>query len=269
MLAIARWTHAVPVTACGQVITAPDVGMLTGDLDCSGRRLCQDCSDPRRCIDTEVTCAADGDCSPSSFCVGAPAVVLRGARLELGGFSLRGESAGVSCVSGHSSVVGPGRIFGSKVGISQGRGRLQVRDVTLDGNELGLWAARGTVIDVRVTGNADAGLRGETLTLERVTVSGYRVGVSVDKRVTATDLSVVGAEYSLWSDRRASAQRFTTQGALIGVRARQVRLLDSFVVGSSIADVSSDKRPRVENTECETSAGAPPDGGTWRVCNGR
>src|SRR5262245_31870113 len=128
LILAAASADAVEVTTCGQLVSGPDVGVLTADLDCSGRTWCRLCNTTfTSCRYVDTQCVLDADCGAGGLCDGAPAVQLNNARLELAGHTLRGEGWGALCVRGRCEVVGPGLVTGADVGIGQGpRGRLDV-----------------------------------------------------------------------------------------------------------------------------------------------
>jgi hypothetical protein len=119
-------------------------------------------------------------------------------------------------------VAGPGTITGAETGIGQGRGRIEVTGVDLVANGVGLFATKGTVTDVTATDNGSAGLRGDTLILERVSVSGSEVGVSVTKKVVATDVDAVGAGTHVVRPQGVAAA-VLDPGAEEGVVAQRLR----------------------------------------------
>ena len=52
----------------------------------------------------------------------------------------------------------------------------------------------------------------------------------------------------------------------VGVQARSLTLIDSSVTASTAVDVYSFRRPRLENTACDTSLVPDSGGQTWGVC---
>ena len=163
--------HAVPVpvTTCGQVVTARSAELVQ-DLDCS------------------------------AF-AGNAIVMDNGGRLALNGFTLLADAGGVGngvVCTRRCKVSGPGTISGGGVAafLYGTFGSITVDGVSIDGAEVGVWGQRAIVRNSTLTGN-DVGVVGYTppfgsalLRNSTVTGSGSRGVLGV--RIRIIDSQVTG-----------------------------------------------------------------------------
>jgi hypothetical protein len=208
-----------PVTACGQTVSG--VGVLTADLDCSA--------------------------------TAGPAVKLaKGARLELGGFTLTATDTGVLCDTGRCAVTGPGTIRRPSYAPTSSYGvyayyRLRIADVVLEN-----WPYALSVLG--------------PLSVKHCTVRGGGWGTLAEV-TTIVDSSFENNAIGV----RGTAG--TPSGPGFGIRYIfwPVSVRHSTFTGNTI-DVASYRRPVVHDSSCTTSDHLTlPDepfggGDEWGVC---
>ncbi len=212
---------AAPVTACGQVVG--DRGVLVADLDCSTRD-------------------------------GAAITLWKGARLDLGGFTLTAKDIGVHC-DAQCEVRGPGAIrrpaYDPELDFFNGQGfgirsfgRVRVRDVFLQHWNQGVWSL------------SSASVRGCTI------LDGFNGAVGGP--VSVADSGFTG-------NRGAGVRAYegTRDGIHYSFYACRVRR--STFAGNGV-DIESYRRPSVKQTTCTTSdqltiPSTPYGGGDeWGIC---
>lgn len=140
-------------------------------------------------------------------------------------------------VSNVDVQVGPGvlGIFGT----GQNKMRLEGSDLTVTGGAIGIsWAKKVQVDGLSVTGYELDGLYVRQVDLTGATISGGERGIAAGK-VRLTSSTVTG-------------------NSVVGVTGIQFKLEGSTITGNAL-DLQSTKRPKLENTTCDTSNG-------WGVC---
>lgn len=181
----------VPVTTCGQSIPAKAIGVLTGDLDCTGY--------------------AGGDYA---------VVVGKRATFDLAGFTVTGAYTGAGCVG--LCPNGNGLCFlqcSIKNGIIEGGDysgisgdRVAVENVTIRDCGRGIDGGRRVkVIGSTITDNELAGVLGRVISVEASTVTGNgRVGILTSPNGSARvkDSTVIGNDTSPECAPPASASCF-------------------------------------------------------------
>ena len=239
-------------SSCGITISRGDPGELQGDLDCTG-------FNPNRAIQLNP-----------------------GATLHLNGFRVSSEVHAIVCETSVSpsqtcTIVGPGEITGAKNGVAAAS-KVRIRDVTIHGNETGIWkiygdipwAARLDLDHVVIRDNSGDGIRGGGAI--RATDSSIRdnggvgmtsFGPSRLVRTSITGNGGAGAITGVYSDFYQ----------IYHYNRRKLFLVDSDVSGNGVSDAAADlvavSRPNLKRSTCGTSAdpsqpGSPP----WGVCAG-
>jgi hypothetical protein len=277
-------SRAVDVTTCGQTVPADEIGVLQGDLDCSG-----------------AVAGSDG------------VTLSRGASLDMQGHTLVGpawdndaQNGAVRCRFGEVkcrvapdgrakcrypsgacrvfSSVGTGTITGGAVGVYSHKhlvlenlaidvtnsgvflntgGKLTATNVAVTSNA-GIYGGDMTLTNVSVTDSADAGiwslLGGKLRGSNVVVTNNARVGIAVGK-VQLSQLTATGNGGTAFG------------GVGGGVYAGRIALVDSNVTGnfrgSDPADLMSGSRPKLTNTACGTSVNtraSSPAEESWGVC---
>jgi hypothetical protein len=187
----------------------------------------------------------------------ASVYVQPGARLELRGFTLTGSILGVSCYALRGD---PPRLYttGGSCRIDGGGGRIAAASAH--------------------------GVAGNSLFIRNLTIAGVgQEGVYADNKARLTAVTITNAGGHGVDARGAVLENTTiTDSGEDGVAAKSIRLIDSTVTGSGTnlaecdgtsfpdvcADLVSERRPRLKNSQCETSLVPertfPPQG--WSVC---
>jgi len=199
----------VAVTTCGQEYAG--AGYLVADLDCTG---------------------TDG-----------PAVVVTGkGSLDLQGFAITGNSAGVICLQA-CSVIGPGAISATNGSGVNAAGALEIShvDVVSSGVDgiVGYHAVR--VIDSTIADNGSSGVRSQRVVVRNSMITGngnFGAVSGPNRRVVLRDSQVVGNGLSA-----------------------------ECALGAACADVASGRKPRLRDSTCDTSWNSRSlDGADWQVC---
>jgi len=238
VLFISTWGIAfaqVPVTECGQTVEGD--AYLAGDLDCTG---------------------FEGE-PPSHAAI---ILLSRHGRLDLRGFTLTGGIySAVECVKRCTPIhnrcgpyqirparcdvfdsVGGGVITGARYGI--GADSVRVRDVTVSNHVSDAIATNGRVM------------------LHNVTLSGDNVGVDTEGLVRVYDSTITGnAEFGIVGGRIfLRDSRVTENGLIAGC--------DPHSWQNRCADLYSPTEPRLNNSTCDTSTGAPgAPARDWDICS--
>jgi len=206
----------VDVTSCGQTIDSGTRGRLVGDLDCSAY--------------------------PGTGYDGA-LVVLRGAQLDLAGFTLTVRSGAYGVVCGEPCGEGSiarckstckvtgsgGSIVGAGVGIVAAS--LDVRDVTITGADTAIGSWRKLLVR-RVT------------LVDNVAWGIFGAGPGLKPKIYDSSITNSGTGVN------------TGYGVV---------LKRSTVTGNAYGDLVTSRRPKLVDSTCGVSLGAP-GGGSWGVC---
>jgi hypothetical protein len=187
--------------------------------------------------------AADLDCTgnPGGFFGGA-IVLERGAQLDLRGFTLTGDAAGAGVVCGEPCGDQPLSICKSSCKIFGSGGAIV-------GTGLGIYGNSLDVHDVTITGCTTAIGSLRRLTLRHATISAN----------AAWGILAPSCKPKIYDST------ITDSGS--GVNSSYgVLLKHSNVTGNIYGDLVTSRRPKLVDSTCGTSAGAPPSGGTWGVC---
>jgi len=265
--------EAYDVTACGQEVPPGQVGNLVADLDCSG--------------------------------FGAEPAVRLGARtiLRLNGFALTGSPSGAAVQVAEGATVaidGPGEIRDAGIGVFALRARVITRSgLVVTGCGSGIDLPAGNVIATNVTvadnagdgvraravdavdvvadGNGSRGLAATTkMRLTRVSASGNGGAGIVGARVKASDLTLndngMQGAFVVGGRLKADLVEATGNGGA-GILGGSLKLggstvSDNCLGGFDHADLVTDKRPKLENVDCGTSAVRNSQfGEDWDVCD--
>lgn len=205
----------VDVTTCGQVVPSGARGRLTADLDCTGQ--------------------------PGSGYDGA-VVLLRGARLDLAGFTLTVDQTRYGVVCGEPCGDEPLALCKSACKITGSGG-------SIVGAAVGIVAASTEVRDVTITGTVTAIASWRKILLRNATL--------VDN--VAWGIFAAGCKPKIYDSS------ITNSGT--GVNSSYgVLLKGSAVTGNGYGDLVTSRRPKLVSSTCGTSSGAPPGTATWGVC---
>lgn len=264
--------HAFDVTSCGLTVPPGQVGLLLADLDCSGVT-----SGPALQLGERAALRLQG-----FAIVGAPTqpvvrVAERGTVSLEGPGEIRGGSVGITAlrarVLARAGIVVTGN---AGAGIDLRDGHLLATDVSISGNDGdGVRANTIDAIDVVADDNGGRGLAcTKKMKLMRVSASGNgSVGIAggriTGSEVTLDDNGLQGA-YIVEGKLKAHLLEAIGNGAA-GIIGGSVKLRDSTVVDNSLdvdtADIVSDKRPKVADVTCGTSAVRSSQfGASWGVC---
>jgi hypothetical protein len=259
---ISSVAFAVDVTSCGQVVAANEVGVLTGDLDCSAA-------------------------APGSIAVS----LGNRATLQLDGNTIIASPAGVgvSCVSvRRCTVLGPGFILAAPPVNPTGIGIASDKNVTVEGSieiyrhTTGILAPEGrvTVSGVILRDNGD-GIIAKTVKGESLFVlNSERAGIVAYKKVLGGPIEIrdsgwAGIQTMKFKIDGLSATTNgydgTTSGGGVFATKRGV-LRNSDVSANELdnapADLVTGRRPVLIDSSCSASKmlvdGLP--SGTWGVC---
>jgi hypothetical protein len=183
----------------------------------------------------------------------------------------------VHCASRCS--VNNGRITGGgglAIGLDS-RGRLAATDLTIDNVVTGIEVAYGKVFLTNVSIQAGhfgiypisrAVLDHVTVTLTDAQPSDCIGASQRSAGVSGNDVTVSGCGYGVLGDRKVAITRLTATGSTFGVAGKRVVLKDSTVTGNAIADIVSQKPPKLTNTACDHSAVYNGSGADdWNVCS--
>lgn len=227
-LLLAALAGAVDITECRQVVPPGEVAQLRRDLDCT---------------------------SQPTFPFSAEGVHLRdGARLEMNGFTIRGDATGVgiTCFDGEThpttcTVNGPGTVSGFWAGINGAGCLLVVRGVLLQGNDYGIVGPLACDLDaedINVVDNAEDGIQVGRMRARNLIVRGNGGRGIVARRIDAESLA---------------ATQNGREGLLqLSIRGRFGRLAYSTVIandaGGAGYDIAAAGRLRLRSVRCGRSA---------------
>lgn len=214
------------------------------------------------------------------LCTPEEAIQLgRGSTLQMNGHSVSAETptagVGVLCERGKCAVEGPGEIFGFRdIGIvALSSSRLDVRNVVLHDNKLGVLGDRVRLTDVELSNGGGCGVIANRLDAVRVTGSGNAEDGMTANACRLTDVVTSGNARSGVTCRRVKAVRFTATGngrfGVYATRPGAVKLTDSTLTGNAIADLATEHVPRLKGSTCDASRRLDQNGGdvgTWGVC---
>ena len=232
---------AVTVDTCGQIVTG--VGTLAADLDCSG------------------------------FASGESVTLRKGARLELNGHTLTGNSGQVvvlcckeiepapACKLAKCSVFGPGVITGGLGGIRSDRA--DVRDLTIDvaaGDGVSA-IDRAKIRNSTITGSAFAGVDSQRIQVRESSISGHTTGLRATVSIKVSDSDITGnsgsgvslqgantakrvvlkdsmvsqnGDFGILATTRATVRRSEiTDNGGVGIQGTKLKLKDSTVTGNA------------------------------------
>ena len=248
----APFVRAVDITSCAQAVPDGDIGTLTTDLACY----------PDQGI-----------------------VLGRGATLDLAGHSIRAAitppaeaegQVGISCPNGRCRVRGPGIIasFRGVAIIGLDRTRLDVTDLDIHDNGIGVYGNRVTLRNVSLYVNTDWGASANALRAVEVDSSGNWGDGLVGDTVRGQDVSVTGNGGHGVNGNRVRLSRLEARNNVgFGVRSiypGRTRLSYSTLADNGAGDVGSERRPALPNTSCGISRQLSEGGGdlgTWGVCS--
>lgn len=222
-----------------------------------------------------ATLQEDVVCSVDAPVVGNRGSILlrRGARLELNGHTIRlggtGQLGPIYC-QGRCTVLGPGRLTSDFVGggvVSEGRGRIVVRDLNIDALIGGVYAYNARVELTNVDMNVKTfGVHARRIVVNDVGINltnptpAWCVYTSSRGSVVGTDLRLTGCggDAAIWAEGKVVLANLTSAGGSVGVRATgRLVLVDSSVTGSTWPgglDILSARPPLLTNTICGRSA---------------
>jgi hypothetical protein len=229
----------VAITTCGQTVPPHGVGVLSGDLDCTGF---------------------------TGGIADAAVTLDKSATLDLGGFTLTGGLFGVACYLTCEDGVSA---------CSNGN-RCTVRNGTVTGaTASGISGARVTVRNVTVTGSGENGVQGDNVRVHDSTLngngrygaSGYRVRLD---NSTANGNGIAGVSCGKFN----GPHHYTG-----GVAVKLSTLLgngtadDCSHLPTPCADIRSPTPPKVKFVTCGSSidtragsGGKPCGGDSWCIC---
>lgn len=264
MLISAHTAAGVDVTSCGQTLPERSVGVLTGDLVC----------DP-----------------------GQTAVVLGvNSTLDLNGHDIVAPDGwGIRCEAGRRcTVIGRGgEIRDAQAGVYlRNRGQLKMSGVAIRDCDTGILAedwhngrkgSKAWLEEVLVSGSSATAIRVGRVTAVNVTlvdnpgggliaswIGKVRAkGMTVSGNATSTVCQTVGCE-GVETGSLIGKDVVVTDNSGVGIRSKQVRLVDSTVTGNvragSAVDIVSYQLPRLLRVICDRAANAVDPGSDWGVC---
>jgi hypothetical protein len=159
--------------------------------------------------------------------------------------------------------------------VSDGKGRIRVTGVDLEGFTVGIQGpgARVSLTDTTMQGILAIGADVRRLDVDGVTIALLAPGNCITaffSRVAGKDLTLAGCDSGITAGRSVSLTGLTSSGGIFGVMAKRVKLVDSSVTGSAVADVASGRFPRLTNTSCDRSVQLDSSGVAtatpWGVC---
>jgi hypothetical protein len=239
--------QAVDVT-CGQTVADDTVGVLVADLSCPGSSI--------------ITLG-------------------RRATLQLNGHSLsatapNGGQVGIACPEGPCRVEGPGQVsgFGGMAILALEANLLEVSDVQVSDNGVGIHGNRVILSDVQLSGNTDWGAGGERVVLTNVSAIGNPGDGITGEKIRGSDITTSGNGGNGVRCNNLKVDRLTAMNnGGYGVQSTHrgtTKLSESTLAGNAVADIGSQKRPRLlSGTTCDTSRRLSDGGadlGTWGVC---
>jgi hypothetical protein len=299
--------HAqVPISTCGAVVPAKQVGVLQNDLDCGDLGgFCPDCT--KQGCTVGAACETAADC-PTMICNPIPAVRLeQGARLDMNGhrISAPGRSA-VQCGAflearrcGVFSSVGRGVINDCTTGILAGRAVVDVTDVEVNGCVVGAWSSQKLRLkNVSADGNNNSGFLAKDIDATNVSASnslgfGFAAGIERFRRpghssgpfgrIRGTDITATGnGQAGVFSTDTFKIVNLTAtgngfalggpqSGGIVGTKGGVLK--NSTVTGNvngpahDPLDVFTAKPPHLIDTICGTSGRYPDKAVSWGVCS--
>lgn len=253
LMALTRSAIAIDIATCGITVPRNEVGVIQADMSCGG-----------------------------AFVV----ALDHGATLDLNGHAISLANAGyiqavVRCNDRRCTVGGAGTItctnvpggYITGVGMSRG-GRLDIRDVTIQNCDQGIWdtgtiGARTRVYatDLSVFGSSYNGIEAEKLVGTNIVSNGNGFSGLAVEQVLGTNITVAGngalpplhSGITSFNGTVKVTQLNAFDNAQHGVEAKKVVLTSSTLTGNGFADISSKRLPRLTTTTCGTSNG-------WGVC---
>jgi hypothetical protein len=254
ILTLAPVAEAIDISSCDSEVSAGQVGVLTGDLDCSW------------------------DVEEGSYGV----ELGRNATLDMQGHTITGPQWAVSCpgpggkCTVTSTTGAPGTLIGAEAGIWSPTSKVVASHVQIIANEYGISNNPKTTLadvtfmdngfaltarslkatDVTVTGHCN---RGYCMDLGKGTIDGL---VTADTGESATVLQVSGK-------MKVSNATMSGSPGQVAIFASGVRITNSDVHGHGI-DLAA-RSLRVQNVTCDHSRRFGKDGfviGNWGVCAG-
>lgn len=278
---------ASDITQCGQVVGRNEVGTLTGDLDCSttAQRFCaRPCNVAGLCGFTDDACTTAADCPSSGLprpCIVVGVTLERGARLEMGGFSIVDPSSdepniGVGCSAGSCTITGPGEIDGFQQNVFA-TGRATVSDVTVRNGRYGISGRYARLANVVATNNSAYGIATLSLRLDGPVDSSGNPGTGVGtSRLSGRGLTVNGNGGDGLSKGSGVSGSFLARelvaqnnGGAGVISIGGARFIDSNITGNNGggvgADIALGRQPRLMSSTCGKST-MTNFTGTWGVC---
>lgn len=306
VVAVLLLPSAVPaadITACGQLVSAGEIGVLQADLACTSPILgCYRCPNGG-CFPTGVACTVDADCAPpDGRCSELPGVAIEsGGTLDMNGHAIVAPTlVAVNCRSkGRCTVTsstGRGDVSSSLFGILMRAGKLTVSHVDVHDNSAGIFspllATKMTLTDVTADNNVYVGIRGDTVRATDVTANGNGLhGIEANGKLTGTNVVTNdNAGIGTFAGKGARLTGFTSTGNGTGgglhsgagliVAASGPHLTNATVTGNAYNDGSglrpldliSPRNPKLATTTCDHSVSFDRKtgvlGATWGVCAG-
>lgn len=304
VLLVARTVEAqVPISTCGAVVPAKQVGTLQNDLDCGDiGGFCPVCT-AKGCTVGDA-CQVPADCTTSQFCHPLPGVLLgKGARLDMNGHSIRAPGrAGVQCGPFDDakgcvvfSSIDHGEIKDSDVGIAGGLS-LVVSDVEVQNCRAGIQTiGKLRATNVSSSGNNNFGFWGKDIIARNVSADdnlGFGFVAGTEKlgkpggmrgRIRGSDVTATGngqagvlsADPFTLVDLVATGNGFALggpqSGGIVGLKGGT--LADSTVTGNvngpahDPLDIFTGRPPVLRDTTCGTSGQYPDPTVGWGVCS--
>lgn len=229
---------------------------------------------------TSVPDGLVADLTGDLVCAPDEAIQLgRKATLRMNGHSVSSETPtsgiGILCERSKCRIEGPGEVFGFAdigiVGLSSSQ--LEIADVRLHDNGVGIIGDRVRLSDVEVEDGTGAGVLANKIAAVGVTASGNGEDGITANACRLTDVVASNDARSGVSCRRLNALRLTAAGnggfGVLATRPGTAKLVDSTITGNAADDVASEHRPSVKGSTCGTSRrldGNGADAGTWGVC---
>jgi hypothetical protein len=250
---------AVDVTTCGQIVPRGQVGVLTGDLNCTTRFGVQ--LEERATLDLAghtLSVTDDGQLplNIAVFCASGPDLIHGSCRV-------------LSSAATPGVVAGDGAVYSGILGK-----RVRVENVDVDGfATYGIIGSHKTQLSgVSVSGVGDVGVVStKKIKASEVTVQGNGQGIFAPV-VRLENVSVNANDSFGISGLRVIGKEIEVTGNTPGILARRaLRLRLSNVTGNTI-DLLSSRRPSLRDTTCDVSRKIADDGSvsteSWGVCAG-